>query len=237
MKKIEVKNRWTGSIILCGKYESIRECLEKNRGADLRGADLRGADLRGANLYGANLSEADLRGADLRGANLYGANLSEADLRGANLYGADLRGADLRGANLYGADLYGADLRGANLYGAKNLDSVPELNHLTINEYIKKYKIKKEGSKIYVYKGVTNDRKSPTMNKQLEYKKGKIIKVKYANANIHTSCGHGINLSPTKELAKEYGKQIIKVEVGIGDIVCIPIEDKKFRVKKCKVIS
>lgn len=38
MKQIEIKNRFSDKIILAGKYESIKECLEKNRGADLRGA-------------------------------------------------------------------------------------------------------------------------------------------------------------------------------------------------------
>ena len=48
--EIEIKNRFTGSIILCGEYESIKECLEKNRGADLRGANLRGANYNGEKL-------------------------------------------------------------------------------------------------------------------------------------------------------------------------------------------
>ena len=146
--KIEIRNRWTGSVVF--EYtkegntitETVLDAIR--RGADLRDADLCGADLRGsnlrcanlcdadlcdANLCGANLCDADLCdanlcGAYLRGANLRGANLCDADLRGANLYGADLRGADLRGANLCdadlrGANLYGADLRGANLRDAK----------------------------------------------------------------------------------------------------------------------
>jgi hypothetical protein len=46
---IEIKNRFTGEIILCGEYESIKDCLQKNSGANLTGADL-----HGANLYGAN---------------------------------------------------------------------------------------------------------------------------------------------------------------------------------------
>lgn len=66
--KIEIKNRYTANIILCGEYESVKDCLEKNRGADLGGADLwdanlEGADLRGADLGGAYLGVADLRGA------------------------------------------------------------------------------------------------------------------------------------------------------------------------------
>jgi len=59
---IEIKNRFTGKIII--------------NGADLREADLLGANLRGA----------DLREADLLGANLYGANLPIVHIKGtANL--------------------------------------------------------------------------------------------------------------------------------------------------------
>ncbi len=115
--KIEIKNRWTGSILF--EYLSENNTIKKTvseaiksgadlRGAylceaDLRGADLRGADLRGADLCGAYLCGADLRGADLRGADLCEADLCEAYLRGAYLCGAYLRGANLRGADLRGA--------------------------------------------------------------------------------------------------------------------------------------
>ena len=54
--KIEIKNRFTDEVILCGEYSSIRDCLEKNCEADL---------------YGANLSRANLYGADLGGAENY----------------------------------------------------------------------------------------------------------------------------------------------------------------------
>ncbi len=94
--KIEIKHRFTDAIIVSGEYETIKDCLEKNRGANLRGAYL-----RGANLEGADLRDANLRGAYLRGANLEGADLRGADLRDANLEGADLRGANLRDAKGY----------------------------------------------------------------------------------------------------------------------------------------
>ena len=102
--KIEIRNRWTGSVVF--EYtkegntitETVLEAIR--RGADLRGANLYGADLRDANLRNANLCDADLCDANLCGANLCGAYLC-----GANLYGADLRDADLRDADLYGADL------------------------------------------------------------------------------------------------------------------------------------
>ena len=120
--KIEIRNRWTGSVIF--EYtkegntitETVLDAIRRGadlRGANLRGADLRSADLRGANLCGVNLRDADLRGADLRSADLRDADLHGADLRGANLCGANLRGADLRSAELRGANLCGANLRSA----------------------------------------------------------------------------------------------------------------------------
>jgi len=64
MEKIVIKNRFTGKELVSGEYETIKECLEKNRGADLRCADLGGADLGGAYLGGADLGGADLGGAE-----------------------------------------------------------------------------------------------------------------------------------------------------------------------------
>ena len=93
---IEIRNRYANKVIICGEYESIKDCLEKNRGANLRDANLRGAYLRDANLGDANLEGAYLEGANLRGAYL----------RDANLEGAYLRGAYLRDANLEGAKNY-----------------------------------------------------------------------------------------------------------------------------------
>ncbi len=68
---IEIKHRFTEKVLLSGKYESIKDCLEKNGDAYLRGAYLGDADLGGAYLRGADLRGAYLRGADLRGANGY----------------------------------------------------------------------------------------------------------------------------------------------------------------------
>ena len=57
MKEIKIVSRWDSEkVLICGKYESIKDCLEKNRGADLEGADLRGADLEGAKEYKASHS-------------------------------------------------------------------------------------------------------------------------------------------------------------------------------------
>ncbi len=76
MIKIEIKNRWTSSIIFEYSKENntIKETLLEavKQKTDLRGAYLSGANLRGANLNGAYLSDADLSGVYLRGANLRG---------------------------------------------------------------------------------------------------------------------------------------------------------------------
>jgi uncharacterized protein YjbI with pentapeptide repeats len=85
---IEIKNRYTGNVMLSLDIDSLRR-------ANLRGADLYGANLRGADLYGANLCGADLRGADLRGADLYGAYL-----RGANLDGEKINVTPIQINNL-----------------------------------------------------------------------------------------------------------------------------------------
>ena len=88
--KIEIKNRWTGSVLF--EYEkennTVKDTMEEaiKEGANLEGADLRGADLEGANLEGADLKGADLEGAYLKGADLRGADLGGADLRGAYIY-------------------------------------------------------------------------------------------------------------------------------------------------------
>jgi uncharacterized protein YjbI with pentapeptide repeats len=116
--KIEIKNRFTGSVIFSNEQEG-NSTLITLKLAISSGADLSRADLSGADLYGADLSRADLSGADLSGADLSGANLSRANLSRANLYGADLSGADLSGANLSRANLSCANLYGANLYGEK----------------------------------------------------------------------------------------------------------------------
>ena len=82
---IEIKNRFTGGVIISGEYESIGDALQKNSWTDLRWANLRGADLRGADLREANLSRADLSWANLSRADLRGADLSEANLSEDNL--------------------------------------------------------------------------------------------------------------------------------------------------------
>ena len=49
---IQIKNRYSGKVILKGEAKNIKELL-----AEKKGANLPGANLSGANLSGANLSE------------------------------------------------------------------------------------------------------------------------------------------------------------------------------------
>ena len=148
----------------------------------------------------------------------------------------DLRAAvEKHKANLTGADLTRANLTWADLVGAKG--EIPFLTPYTLNDYIKEYKIRKEGDYIYVYKGVTDDLKSPLQTSSpITYEIGATIKVDQANPDYWIDCGHGINLCPSVETAKKYGRKIIEVKVHIGDIVVIPQEHNKFRVKKCEVV-
>jgi predicted CopG family antitoxin len=73
--RLEIKNRWTGSIIYSSTKTTYKDAVAEaiTSDADLRDADLRDADLRGANLSDANLSGANLRDADLRDAELINA--------------------------------------------------------------------------------------------------------------------------------------------------------------------
>ena len=102
--KIQIKNRWTGSILF--EYEKEDNTIKDT-------------------LIEAVKNDAYLRDAYLLDAYLRGANLRYAYLRGADLRGADLRGAELRGADLRDAELSYAYLRGANLRGAKQIPYIP----------------------------------------------------------------------------------------------------------------
>ena len=215
--QIEIKRWDNNKVIVCGEYESIKDCLEKNHEISFYRADLSSANLSSADLSSANLSSADLSSANLRSADLSSADLSSANLRYADLRYANLRYADLRSAYL------------------KN---IPHLNSLTINEYIKKYGIEQKGKFIFVFKGVNEDLTSPMSSEKIKYIKG-VKKVQYANCDVWEQCGHGISLSPTKEQAGKWGNKVISIKVNIGDIACIPIygNHEKFRVKKCTVLG
>ena len=77
--KIEIKRWDKNDVIVCGKYVSIKDCLEKNKNKSFYRANLRSADLRYADLHYADLSSADLSSAYLSHANLYSADLRSAD--------------------------------------------------------------------------------------------------------------------------------------------------------------
>jgi len=92
--KIQIKNRWNGSVIFECEAISLRVAVELavRKRVSLSDADLSAANLRAANLRGANLSDADLRAADLSAADLSDAKkdflkkLSLAKHEAAGLY-------------------------------------------------------------------------------------------------------------------------------------------------------
>jgi hypothetical protein len=130
---IEIKSRFTGAVVLQGEYESLIDCLEKNRAENLSSIDLSGAQLGGIDLHGAKLCSADLQGANMTGAILDCADLRHANLDSTILAHASLCGAMLRwaritktvflGANLSGASLTNATMENALVIGAKGLDA------------------------------------------------------------------------------------------------------------------
>ena len=67
--KIEIKNRFTQSVIFTYELEKEATIKDAIKEAVKRDANLSDAYLSGANLSDANLSDANLSGADLRGAN------------------------------------------------------------------------------------------------------------------------------------------------------------------------
>jgi len=248
MRKIEIKNRFNDHIIISGKYENIKECLEKNK-ADLRGADLRGANLQWANLRDAYLQGADLRGANLQWANLRGANLQDAylqwanlqdaylqwaNLRGAYLQGADLRDANLRGANLRGANLQDAYLQGADLRGADLQDAKYKEPLFLCDLY--SLKLLPENTVLTFWKYLRNGL-SPYQD--MKYEVGKTYKFKSYNSDESQQCGEGGNVATLMWCLKDdlEANQFIEVKFKVKDIVAIPyVTDGKFRVKKLKVL-
>jgi hypothetical protein len=228
--KIEIKNRYTDEIIITGKYDSIKEALEKNRNADLRyanlwNADLRYANLRNADLSDANLRNANLRNADLRYANLWNADLRYADLRYANLRNADLSDANLRNANLRNADLRYADLRNAD-FDTKYLVSLtsicPEgdiigykkcradiIVKLLIPKYAKRSNATTRKCRasyvevLHIYDGHEKAYSKHDGGKTV-YEKSKIVKCDTWDTNRWNECSGGIHFFLTKEEAERW---------------------------------
>jgi len=250
--EIKIKNRHDNEIIVCGKYENIKECVEKNKylqdadlrdtnlqGADLRGANLRDADLRDANLRGANSKDADFRGANLRDVNLRGANSPDADFRGANLRDANLRGANLRGADMQdaifrGANLRGTDLRDVNFRGANLRDvDLRGANLRGANLRDAKYKEPLFICDLYSLKLLPKNTiltfwkyliggLSPYQD--AKYEIGKEYKFKDYDSDENKQCGLGGNVATLMWCLKDNldVDEFIEVEFKVKDIVAIP---------------
>jgi len=210
MTEITIKHRYTDEVIVCGKYENIKDCLEQNRRADLQGA----------NLQGAYLQRADLRGADLRGAYLQGAYLQGAYLQGAYLQGADLRGADLQGADLQGAYLQGADLQGADLEEPLFLPDLYSLKLLPPETKLRFWKYLENGKSPY---------------KGFGYKIGEEYIFGDADTDEREGCAPGGNVATLVWCLQDsnIADEFMEVEFTVADIAAIPFAtDGKFRLSK-----
>jgi uncharacterized protein YjbI with pentapeptide repeats len=224
--KIEIKNRFIGSIIFSIETDSIKLAVEaaiKSK-ADLSSADLSYANLRSADLSYADLSYANLSYANLSYANLSYANLRSADLSSANLSYANLRSADLRSADLSSANLSYANLRSADL---NKLLSTPL------------YMMLDQPGKIRAYKLVKPNGEGP-YNGGIIYEIGKRYEIEDANQNETDQCGSGINLATMDWCLREWreGYRIFIAEFEAKDIAAIPIgSDGKLRVYRCQIVG
>ena len=126
--EIKIVNRYDNSkVIICGKYKSIKDCLEKNKNTVcFDDASLDGASLNDASLNDASLNGASLDGASLDGASLNRASLNRASLNGASFDGASLDGASLNRASLNRASLNRASLNRASFYHNINLGKLSD---------------------------------------------------------------------------------------------------------------
>ena len=120
---IQIKNRFTGTVILEGAFGTVAELISANSGSNLSYSDLKGSNLSYTDLKGSNLSYSDLSGSNLSYTDLSGSNLSYSDLKGSNLSYTDLSYSDIKGSNLSYTDLKGSnlsytDLSGSNLSGS-----------------------------------------------------------------------------------------------------------------------
>ena len=115
---IQIKNRFTGTVILEGAFGTVAELISANSGSNLSYSDLKGSNLSYTDLKGSNLSYSDLSGSNLSYTDLSGSNLSYSNLSGSNFIGSNLSGSNFIGSNFSGSNLSYTDLSGSNLSGS-----------------------------------------------------------------------------------------------------------------------
>lgn len=260
MAHIEIRDRWTDRLIVGGEYESIKDCLEKNRhhdltGADLRRADLRRADLPGVRLYMADLYMADFSDANLTRADLVGvrgymarfsrAALSRAALSRADVHMADFSDADLTRADFHLADLSEADLTRADVHLADFSDA--DLTGVKgLNKYLATslHFLRDQPGKIRAYKLVANNGDSPMCvqvgGTPINYRIGSTLEVQDANRDESVQCGAGISLATLDWCLRTWrtGYRILIAEFEAADIAAIPTaSDGSFRVVRCTIVG
>jgi hypothetical protein len=225
--QIQIKNRWDGSVIFEGEFESLMHAVTE---AVSKGKSLADANLAGAYLASANLARANLARANLARADFAGANLADANLAGAYLAGAYLARADFAGANLADANLAGAYLARADFADAKGIDPWRASPLMMLLD---------QPGKIRAYKVVTAEGYGP-FNGGLRYEVGRHVSVDNASTDPAEQCGTGIHVASFDWCAKEYrdGYRILLMEFEAKDIACIPLgTDGKFRLHRATVVG
>ena len=91
--KIEIKHRFTGTVIFSHEAENNTIKLTVEAAVNLRNSDLSNSNLRNSNLRNSDLSNSNLRNSDLSYSDLRNSDLSNSDLSNSNLRNSDLSGA------------------------------------------------------------------------------------------------------------------------------------------------
>jgi len=190
--KFEIKNRFTGAVILTLETLSFKLCVEaavKSR-ADLSGANLSRADLYGANLSGADLSRANLSGANLSGADLYGANNAElikAQQRITPEEGAFVGWKKLQ-AGVIAKLVIPHDAQRMNAIGSRKCRASKAFVH----------EMFKDGATFTAVSYGLHDR-------SFQYETGKEVFPDSFNDDIRKECSNGIHFFMTRAEAENYG--------------------------------
>ena len=122
-KLIEIKNRYTGKIILSGHYESIKDALEKNSSTNFRYSNFRGSDFSyfdfsGSNFRGSDFSYSDFSDSDFSYSDLSGSNFRYSDFSGSNFSYSDLSGSNFSDSNFSYSDFSDSNFSGSNFSGS-----------------------------------------------------------------------------------------------------------------------
>ena len=104
MKKIEIKNRFTGDVIF--SYSAENNTMKKTLIEALHeDVDVSCSDLSDVDLWGVDMSELDLFQVDFSGSNLSYASFACSELSDVDLWGTNLHETNMWGTIMDGCDI------------------------------------------------------------------------------------------------------------------------------------